>query len=350
MLEWIAELAPSSADCAFVPLAETPGEPVLEAHLVNTGSEDAPILVAEADDQIELDQLDNLSNLASEQELGSDGYNLAEEPLILPSDLDPQSSSGETLDSPPIIVTGQRINAGTGGDFFDRTAGGSEIPGPEGDTTTLEPTGAEGWTIPDEPTDFDPPKVAAEVVEPATAEERAKVQEAAEKMTAEVARLTPKINALPDDKQVRMADGAIITGAELKALWNTIDFVITNRTFGQGRAGAFDPNKNIATFSATDALGYDRHPNGLSFALLHEVVHHSPEGRNVDMDQWNNYLRRVGVENASYAEYVNAPEFAENEEYANAGALRAAMELGVSPVFDGSHFVPNHGYEYGDPN
>lgn len=168
---------------------------------------------------------------------------------------------------------------------------------------------------PDEPTDFDPPRVAAEVTDPANAE---KVQAAAQKLTDQVAKLTPEIDKLRDDAKITFKNGVTMTGAEIKSWWRKADFLVTDRNnFGTDRGGAVIGTLSQFHFSTVN--GWALHENGLSFIMIHEVMHMTQAAKDFDKLMWERHLA-AGNDLSNYdgrSEY-----FRENERYVNDAAQK----------------------------
>ena len=318
------------------------------------------------DPQVEGDTLDiptdtgsgSILDMGPESEMSLSGGVSAEELVaIMPADpsLDPgfvMNSDGSDT-GPPIVVNGKRINYGGGGGG----GGGSAFFAENDPMIVIEQMfnpdpGEATWPPIDEPDDYDPPKVAAEVTNPDNAPQ---VQAAAEKMTAIVDMLTEKINALDPNAVITLADGSTITGAQLQALWNTIDFVITDRTaadFGDGRNGALYRATGEAFINASYVNLMDSVPNGNAFVALHEVMHYSARGNEIDQQMWAAHVALNP--NATDAELRalyndNSPHFQENEEFANVSTrnVLAAPQFNI-PI--AGYWQPGSGYEYNNTN
>lgn len=152
--------------------------------------------------------------------------------------------------------------------------------------------------------------MAAEVTNAANAP---KVQAAAKKMIDQVTRLTPMIDNLPNDAVITFKNNVTMTGAELKDWWRRANFLVTDRTdFGMDRAGAVVGT--LSQFNADAVLGWDAHPNGLAFIMLHEIVHMTPAARAFDLQMWTAHNGPLSTYNR------HSPQFVENEQYANYAA------------------------------
>jgi hypothetical protein len=189
------------------------------------------------------------------------------------------------------------------------------------------------------PTDDNPPLVSGGVVNLHNAE---KVNQGVATLQAQIDAMTPKIQALADTATVMLPDGTVMTGAELKQLWNTIDFVVTDQTFGTDRGGAYDSGSRVSAINVDTMNGWNAWPGGLAFITLHEIAHSSEAAANVETAMWEAHLAAGGTA-ANYD--ASSPYFQENEEFANLFArdTMAALGLPLDP-----NFPPTNGYEYGD--
>jgi len=156
--------------------------------------------------------------------------------------------------------------------------------------------------------------------------------------------LTAKLGALPDTAQVAMADGKMLTGADLKQLWGEIKFVITTRSYGPGYGGSFDYATKTSYIRHDTVTGWDIFPSGAEFITLHELIHSCAPGEAVRQAMWKKYYDENKDDPTMVDRYRDTPEFSEVEEYCYCGA-RAIMEALNIPVFQGKF---THGYEYGD--
>jgi len=178
----------------------------------------------------------------------------------------------------------------------------------------------------------DGPDVGIEVTDEAN---RQHVLEAAEKLKAGIEVLDPKFTALSDTQTFMMKDGTVVTGAELKAWWQSFDFRVTDRPFGPERGGAVANGVSNMHWSTVNTWGY-WDANGLTFIILHELVHGSPFGERIRDAAYAMHLLFYGVENR-----YEASDFwwDVNEEAANWGA-REIMEAFLIPP-------PTHRPPYG---
>jgi hypothetical protein len=184
----------------------------------------------------------------------------------------------------------------------------------------------------------DGPDVDVEVVDEAN---RAKVESAAERLKAEIEELDAKFASLSDTAAVQMKNGSIITGAQAKAWWQELDFRVTDRTFPPKMGGAVaDGISHIRFDTVTGWDAWD--PNGLTFIILHEVVHNSTYGE-IARDASFFMHNLFGGTKDDYDPTDYWWDF--NEEHANWGARELMKALSV-PAIVGK---PEHGYADGVP-
>jgi hypothetical protein len=142
-------------------------------------------------------------------------------------------------------------------------------------------------------------------------------------LKAEIEALDLKFAALPDGQLFTMKNGVVVTGAELKAWWDSLDFRVTDREFSTGSGAVLNGISNINW----DALGgWSETPNGLSFIILHELTHSSPLGTRYNAEAFGLH-RAFGGTRETWDE--NAFWFDVNEEFANWGAAIIMMGLGI---------------------
>jgi hypothetical protein len=236
--------------------------------------------------------------------------------------------------SDDIIVNGYRVARDlSGSGFFAHRGGGGEgsdmSPHP-----TLSPDGGGG--APPEPTDYDPPRVAAEVTNSANA---AAVQAATQQLTNQVSRLTPIINSISNNAVIRFGNGRTMSGQNLKQLWLVTDFTVTDRDFGTDRGGATNGFESIIRFStvvgyAAFGPGGANGQSGLSFLIFHEMSHIALPGRQFYTDQYALYrARRPGVSEAMLASQFDGDqiEFRRTEQFVNIAAFAMMEELRLIP-------------------
>ena len=170
------------------------------------------------------------------------------------------------------------------------------------------------------------------------------IKEAKDRLTALNTELTAMIAALPPKTRIEMADGKVLTGADVAKLWKKVHFVITNKTFGPGYGGSFDYASGTSYIRAETVNGWDIFPSGGEFITLHELIHSCKHGEAVRRAMWTKY-HSENKHKADYAkDYFKAPEFSEVEEYCYFGARAIMRKMNIAD-FEG---VFDHGYEYGD--
>lgn len=237
-----------------------------------------------------------------------------------------------------IVVTGTRV----GSSIYSYTLHWQNPPEPTEDSGTAPGVVTSSRKF------GNPPDVDCEVHNPANKDA---VHAEANKLMQGIIDLTSVIDTLPDFTNIIMADGSKMTALELKELWATIDFKVTDASPQPGRAGAYDDVTRTATFFLKDdsgdltISGWEAWPNGLNFIMLHEVIHSSTRGQTVDQTQWDNFKAANPGRGTQWWEdnYPFSVQFEENEEYANVGARNIATEtqLTLHDLFD-----PTNGYEY----
>lgn len=188
-------------------------------------------------------------------------------------------------------------------------------------TPKLEP-GAGGAPVPEAPTDLDPPQVAAEIIDPAN---KAAVQAAADRLTTVVHDLTDKISHLSNSDILMFRNGQSMTGAEIKSLWNKIDFLVTDRNnFGLDRGGTVVGY--LSQMNLNTVAGYDAWSNGLSFIAMHEMMHMTDIGKAYDLANWQAYSAGGGT----LANYNSSNSyFRDNESFVNNAANSLVQMLGL---------------------
>lgn len=166
-----------------------------------------------------------------------------------------------------IVVTGKRLS-GTYGVQFEGSYGGGDVVNPEGDSDSITPGG-------DEPQLTDEQEVTVTVnIENPTDEQKKAVND----YLKAIDRLDKAIRSIPDNKKVTLYDGSTVTGAELKALWLKMDFVINPDTVfydGQNRGAAmYNGGDPIVYMNITNLVDYNAHgESGMNFLVGHELGH-----------------------------------------------------------------------------
>lgn len=130
------------------------------------------------------------------------------------------------------------------------------------------------------------------------------------------------INAIPDNAEITLSNGAKVTGAELKEVWGKTDFTINERgtsyqngTFrGEADYNGGDPRVSI---NIDNVEGYAANgAGGMNYLVLHELGHMTAAGRA------SNQLN-VGAPE-------NSPGWIRNERIANDTAHAIADSFGMS--------------------
>ena len=128
-------------------------------------------------------------------------------------------------------------------------------------------------------------------------------------------------------------NGQTMTGAEIKNLWNKIDFLVTDRNnFGMDRGGAVV--RFLSQMNVNTVTGYDAWPNGLSFISMHEMMHMTDIGKAYDLANWQAYSAAGGT----LANYNSSNSyFRDNESFVNNAANSLVEKLGlpITPVSTG---------------
>lgn len=101
---------------------------------------------------------------------------------------------------------------------------------------------------------------------------------------ASVARADAWVKALPDNAQLRLDNGQIVTGAEVKAAWAKTDFVInpagTNYANNSYRGEAdYNGGDPVVRINIDVLNGYNNHAGGSDYLVLHEIAHLTADQR-----------------------------------------------------------------------
>ncbi len=139
----------------------------------------------------------------------------------------------------------------------------------------------------------------------------------------------------------------IVSSATLRNIALGLQFRVTNKDFGEGRAGEnhAKSNKPVYVDINKDAFkGYAKLSGGLNYLTLHEIAHSLKQMRDFNKSQFDTYSNGAG-KGLSYderkANFPKSPEFAENEARANAIARAIAQAMnGISMLEN-----PKHGFE-----
>ena len=177
-----------------------------------------------------------------------------------------------------IVVIGDRGDGGGDwgdwgdwGDYGDYGDYGDGGGGAQGDAD-------DGSTPPPDEASID---VTVNIERPLTAEEEAAINKLKEIRTE----ITNKINSIPNNEFITLADGSKVSGAELKQLWSKTDFIINEigteydnkTTRGEADFNGGDPK---ISFNIDILKGYADSPGGVTYAALHELGHITGAGQN----------------------------------------------------------------------
>lgn len=156
-----------------------------------------------------------------------------------------------------------------------------------------------------------------------------------------------------------MADGTTKTGAEVKALWAAMDFRVSDREFGPGRAGVVIGTTSTINFAAWNI--YSSQGAG-TFIVLHELAHTDPSTRAYITNAWNAfyndrltiYASGIGISvveltaaqrqvayDLALLEYVGHSSFTSGEQRANQAARALGTLLNINFP---TGYVPTHGW------
>lgn len=109
-------------------------------------------------------------------------------------------------------------------------------------------------------------------------------QRAVEHLAQQIQKQTAAINALPDNATLRLANGSLVTGAELKALWSRADFVLNDNEHvyaNGGRLGesALNGGNPQISFNIGTVVGYNDSAGGIAYVIAHELGHLTAAGQ-----------------------------------------------------------------------
>lgn len=109
-------------------------------------------------------------------------------------------------------------------------------------------------------------------------------QAAVDALKAFITKVTPAINAIPDNAVLKLKEGGTITGAEVKKIWANTDYVINEKdtkyrnetTRGEANLNGGNPviSFNIDLLvNKAENTGYALSPGGIEFVALHDFAH-----------------------------------------------------------------------------
>ncbi len=164
----------------------------------------------------------------------------------------------------------------------------------------------------------------------------------------QIARLNALVEYVQNNQVLSFPRSNTMIGAEFKALWYKISYVITSVNYGPGRGG--EVLINSATGQATSYVsistleGYQNQGGefGLNYYLLHELSHTTPEALGYNQSQYNLYINRNGAADPNGQYYYSEPEGISAERFANAITQEMGNHAGTS-------LWPNPPYGYAFP-
>lgn len=213
----------------------------------------------------------------------------------------------------PIVVTGARLSGG-GLSWTQTGASGGPADDPMGDTIAPPPLDEGGAAAPDEREIT----ITVQINRTLTPSEEQALQKLQETITA----IDAAIRALASNAILVLPNGKTVTGADLKAIWAKIDFVINeNEPYGnlsyRGEANVF--GQDTQNVSANDyqisfnihnqALdGYDHREGGMNYLVAHELGHLTQWWTpNFNNEQMANDIGRAILASAGL-DYLGEPE------------------------------------------
>lgn len=137
----------------------------------------------------------------------------------------------------------------------------------------------------------------------------------------QISNIHSKITSLPNNTIIHLPNNNTITVGELKQLWDRIDYRVTDSTYGAGRGGEVVGDVsyvNYGTILSSDGTqGYyaSAGDTGVSYYVLHEISHLTPESQGELAYQWSLYNNW----NPSYPKpsFYNSPYGLNVEEFTN---------------------------------
>jgi hypothetical protein len=329
-----AALAASAPSIAPVPLDPAASQDVAGAEAMLKASDLASR--SSSGDDAELLATREIGDLSlSDEDIAS-----ASENVVSPGGLPdfPQPLDQVPSESDTIVVIGSKhqIEASGGGSQDYYVSGGWYYRYDGGDSSGGESSGIGGGAGGSQvaaPADEDVVQITP-TFEP-TAEQKALL----ERFAQAVEQAVKAVNALPDNAQIRLEDGSIVTGSELKAIVAKMDFTINpantyydrNKTYrGEADYNGGDPKVSI---NVNILEGYDKNVGGLVYAALHEVGHMVPASRG-----YNTIIQHDGV---TEEETDNLEEMANDIARAVAsGASLTTLEGAAAPGYGYSTPAP----------
>ena len=168
------------------------------------------------------------------------------------------------------------------------------------------------------------------------------LEEAVEALAKLVATIDRAISTLSDTDVITLPDGRKVTGAEIKKIWASIDFEITDRSFGPGRAGATLDDGTLQVNAGFFTQYYtDNGQDGLEWDVFHEFAHLTTAADDFYNDAWFNYTESTPDTRQSEHHFTTTGWFRSSEMYANSLARDIGGHLGYHWGWD-----PPHGYRW----
>lgn len=226
-----------------------------------------------------------------------------------------------------VTVTGVRPNEVDDGDGGE--GGAPWEPDPGGDTGGAAPgTGMGGPALPPPGEDDIAQRVTIDPSVPADQRERAEQVE--QELEQKMREIDQKIQAL-DDNEIVTIDGKNYTGAEIKALWSQMTYVITlGQDFGP-LGGAQNNNGEVRANLSTLEVILPRTNSpflyGVDDMFLHELAHLLPADIDNYAAQWRAYRDSGG--SLTIPAWQASPNFQAAERYTHRWASAIGARAGV---------------------
>jgi hypothetical protein len=176
----------------------------------------------------------------------------------------------------PIVVVGRRDNDS----LWDSGGGTGSEQLPE-----FEPEG-EGGSLPP-PTDENTIEILINVGRPLTASELTAI----ENLKVAIEAIEKAIKQLSDNAILRLPNGAVVTGAELKEIWAKTDFVINDNDVAyrndsyRGEANMVGDDPTVSFNIGRGLDDYDNFVGGMNYLVAHELGHLTQWGTSFVYDQ-----------------------------------------------------------------
>ncbi|MGZ8284257.1 MAG: hypothetical protein ACXWUQ_01360 [Allosphingosinicella sp.] len=154
---------------------------------------------------------------------------------------------------------------------------------------------------------------------------------------ASVARVDAWIQALPDNAELTLDNGQVVTGAEVKAAWAKTDFVINpagtnyanNSYRGESNYNGGDP---VVSINIDILNGYNNHVGGSDHLVMHEIAHLTADQRSNLSNVTNDGNGYTPAESAAHERMAN--DIARAVAVWNGGNVNATADYSAShPTF-----------------